>query len=50
MMVIDQLVLHVYFKKDFYKKMSFKNPQNYKKMFRKSPASNVSTAIFQNAD
>ena len=29
--------------------MSLKNPQNLKKMLRKSPASNARAAIFKNA-
>ena len=29
--------------------MSLKNPQNRKKMLRKSPTSNTRTAIFKNA-
>ena len=36
--------------KHFYKKKTLKNPQNLKKMFRKSPASNTWAVIFKNAD
>ena len=30
-----------FYKKNFYKKMALKNPKNFKKMLRKSSASNV---------
>ena len=37
-------------KKNFYKKMSLKNPKNLKKMLWKSPALNAWAAIYKNAD
>ena len=39
-----------FYKKNFYKKMSLKIPQNLKKMLRKSPASNALASIFKNLE
>ena len=48
---LERMLIYVFFcKENFYKKMSLKNPKNFKKMLRKSPASNVWAAIFKNAD
>ena len=33
--------IYVFYKKNFYKKMTLKNPQSLEEMLRKSPASNV---------
>ena len=39
-----------FYMKNYYKKMSLKNSKTYKKMLRKSPASNAVVLIFKNLE